>query len=229
MKRRHTLHDFSAINYTELSRRTAIHEAGHAAAIHLGNQKRQLPPVFFHIVINKCTCQPHDVGCLSKIEGGRLIHTLPSSVAEATYSFLPEQKHAYQQAFDADIINLLVGSLAEANYVALCDNELITPHLVPIHTLYNYGGAADLEIVNDYLQCASSDKKQQQQKVSTLFAAAFEFINDWAHWNAITALADYLLNNDEDVIGYEEITSVLDTNITINRIKTSSYQQCRAA
>jgi hypothetical protein len=229
MKRRHTLHDFSAVNYTELSRRTAIHEAGHAAAIHFGNRKKQLPPVFFHIVISECTCQSHDVGCLSKVEGGRLIHTLPSSLAEATCSFLPEQKYAYQQAFDADIINLLVGSLAEANYVALCDNELITPHLVPIHTLYNYGGAADLEIVNDYLQCVTPDKKQQEQKVRELFWSAFEFINDWAHWNAITALADYLLDNDEDIVGYEKITSVLDAYFSMTRIKECHYQQHRTA
>jgi hypothetical protein len=215
MKRRHTLHDFSAVNYTELSRKTAIHEAGHAAAIHFGNRQKQLPPVFFQIIISDCTCQAHDANCLTKVEGGRLIHTLPSSLAEATRNFLPEQKHAYQQAFEADIINLLVGSLAEANYVAQRDNELITPHLIPVHALYNYGGAADLETIKDYLQCVTPDKTQQQQKVAELLWAAFEFINDWAHWYAITALADYLLGNDEDIVGYEEITTVLDTHFSI--------------
>ncbi len=217
MKRRHTLNDFSAVDCTEISRKIAIHEAGHAAAIHFGNRKRQLPPVFFHIIIANCTCQLHDIDCLTKVEGGRLIHTLPSSVAEATCNFSPEQKYAYQQAFDADIINLLVGSLAEANYVAQRDNELITPHLVPVHSLYNYGGAADLEIIKDYLQCVSSDKTQQEQKITELFWAAFEFISDWAHWYAITALADYLLGNDKDVVDYEEITTVLDAHFSVAR------------
>jgi hypothetical protein len=44
MKRRYTSNDFYAINYAELSRKTAIHEAGHAAAIYLGNKQKQLPP-----------------------------------------------------------------------------------------------------------------------------------------------------------------------------------------
>ena len=217
MKRRHTLNDFSVVNYTELSRKAAMHEAGHAAAIHFGNRQKQLPPVFFHIIISDCNCQAHDINCLSKVEGGRLIHTLPSSLAEATCNLLPDQRHAYQQAFEADIINLLVGSLAEANYVAQRDNELITPHLVPVRALYNYGGAADLEIINDYLQCVTTDKTQQEQKVTELFWAAFEFISDWTHWYAITALADYLLNNDKDIVDYEEITTILDTNFSMAR------------
>jgi len=51
MKRRNTPNDFYAINYAELSRKTAIHEAGHAAAIYLGNKQKQLPPIFFRFLL----------------------------------------------------------------------------------------------------------------------------------------------------------------------------------
>ena len=51
MKRRHTSNDFYPINHAELSRKTAIHEAGHAAAIYLGNKQKQLPPVFFRYLL----------------------------------------------------------------------------------------------------------------------------------------------------------------------------------
>lgn len=216
MKRRHTSDDFNPVDYIELSRKTAIHEAGHAAAIYFGNKRKQLPPVFFQIIISDCSCKAYD-NCTTKVEGGRLIHTLPSSLAEAICNFSPMQKYAYQQAFEADIINLLVGSLAEANYVAQRDNELISPRLVPIHALHNYGGSSDLEIVNEYIACLIADKMQQEKKITELFWAAFDFINDWSHWYAITALADYILSNDKSIIDYEEVVAVLDAHFLTTR------------
>ncbi len=216
MKRRHTLNDFNSVDYTELSKKTAIHEAGHAAAIYFGNKQKQLPPVFFHIISN-CVCDSHDNNCQTKVEGGRLIHTLPSSIEEAVCNLPSAQKQVYQQAFEADIINILVGPLAEANYVAQRDNEVISPRLVPLNALHNYGGSSDLEIVNDYLQCFIIDRSQQEKKITELFWAAFEFINDWAHWYAITALANYILISDKDIIDYEEVVAILEANFAMAR------------
>lgn len=214
MKRRHTSNDFNSVDSIELSRKIAIHEAGHAAAIHFGNKQRQLPPVFFQIVINDCSCKPYE-NCTTKVDGGRLIHTLPSSIEEAVANFSAAQKQAYQQAFEADIINLLVGSLAEANYVAQCDNELINPRLVPLHALHNYGGSSDLEIVDEYLQCFIADKELQEKKITELFWMAFEFVSDWAYWYAITALANHILTNDKNIMEYEEVVAVLDTHFSV--------------
>jgi hypothetical protein len=214
MKRRHTFNDFNTVDYIELRKKTAIHEAGHAAAIHFGNKQKQLPLVFFRIIISDCSCQSYD-NCLTKVEGGRLIHTLPYSIEEAVRGFSAAQKYAYQQAFEADIINLLVGSIAEANYVAQRDNELISPRLLPLNALHNYGGASDLEIVDEYLECFITDRQQQENKVTELFWAAFDFINEWSHWHAITALAEYILNNDKNIINYEEVVTVLNSHYEV--------------
>jgi len=214
MKRRHTSHDFNPVDYIELSKKTAIHEAGHAAAIYFGNKDKQLPPIFFQIIIGECSCKNYD-NCTTKLEGGRLIHTLPYSIEETLCNFSAVQKQAYQQAFEADIINLLVGSLAEANYIAQRDNELISPRLVPMHALHNYGGSSDLETINEYLDCFIVDKKEQEKKMSKLFRAAFDFVNNWSHWCAITALADYILANDKKIISYEEVIAVLDAHFFV--------------
>lgn len=212
------------IDQLELSRKTAIHEAGHAAAIYFGNKQKQLPPVFFQIIINDCLYNAYDKNCQPKVEGGRLIHTLPSSFEEISRSFSLDQKQIYQQAFEADIINLLVGPIAEANYVAQRDNELISPRLVPLNALHNYGGASDLEIIHDYLQCFITDRKEQEEKITKLFLEAFDFINDWTHWNAITALANTILIHDKDIIDYEEVVSVLEKNFSIARKRAGYYQ-----
>jgi len=47
MKRKQSSNGFNTVTHIELSRRTAIHEAGHAVAIYFGNKQKQLPPVFF--------------------------------------------------------------------------------------------------------------------------------------------------------------------------------------
>jgi len=211
MKRRHTSNDFYPKNHAELSRKTAIHEAGHAAAIYLGNKQKHLPPVFFQIFIKElnsdfqstgCLCESYDScnNCITKIEGGRLIHTLPSSVDEAISDFSSAQKQAYQRAFEADIINLLVGPLAEANYIAMRDDEPINPRLVNLNALHHYGGSSDLETINEYLDCLIANRAQREKKLSELFLAAFNFINDRSNWRAILALSDYILADCKNII-----------------------------
>ena len=228
MKREHTSNDFYPINQAELSRKTAIHEAGHAASIYLGNKQKQLPPVFFQLFINDpnsgfqsagCLCKSYDScnNCFTKIEGGRLIHTLPSSVDDAVGDFSAAQKQAYHRAFDADIINFLVGPLAEANYVALRDNEPINPRLVNLNALHHYGGASDLETINEYLDCLTVNRELREKKLSGLFLEAFNFINDRSNWHAITALADYILEDPKNIIECEEIMSVLDAHCFVAR------------
>ena len=146
-----------------------------------------------------------------------MIHTLPSSVDDAVSDFSSAQKQAYHRAFDADIINFLVGPLAEANYVALRDDEPINPRLVNLNALHHYGGASDLETINEYLDSLTASREQREKKLSGLFLEAFHFINDRSNWHAITALADYILADPKNIIECEEIMSVLDAHCFVTR------------
>ena len=190
-----------------ISMETAIHEAGHAAAIYFGNKQRQLPPVYFQIRINQPDVKSH---WNAEIEGGRLIHTLPESVAVVTAMLDTNQKADYLNAFEADIVNLLIGPLAEANYVAQRDDEIINSCLVTLASLPRYGGAADLIVAWEYLECWFDDPHQRQSKLSELFLIAFDFINQPTRWRAIIGLANYLLSCEQTVIDYEQISRVLD-------------------
>jgi hypothetical protein len=131
--------------------------------------------------------------------------------------FSSTQKQAYQRAFEADIINLLVGPLAEANYVAMRDDEPINPRLVNLNALHHYGGSSDLETINEYLDCLSANRAQREKKLSELFLAAFNFISDRSNWHAIMALADYILADCKNIIECEEIIAVLDAHCFVAR------------
>ncbi|WP_394751931.1 hypothetical protein [Crenothrix sp.] len=206
MNRKALIPTLSYISKHESNRETAIHEAGHATAIYLGNKQRQLPDIVFQIVINRKSV-PYSTSLLrrshhewiAKIEGGRLIHALPSFK-----HFTAAQKYDYRDAFEADIVNLLVGPLAEAKYVALRDDEPISPRLIPPQALHHYGGTSDLELVREYLECFITDEAERADKIAELFLMAFNFINNPVNWAAIVALADYILRVDKDRIDCEE-------------------------
>jgi hypothetical protein len=85
--------------------------------------------------------QPQQFICLrdnrtAKIEGGRLIQNLSLSFAEVTRFFSWPQQQEYLCAFEADVINLLAGSLAEAKYMASKDNENFNTHLINLDALH---------------------------------------------------------------------------------------------
>ena len=219
MNRNHIFNRTLNLTHKEVNRKAAIHEAGHAAAIYLGNQQKGLPPVFFQIFItplasdyqtSRFSSQP-DTKYIAKVEGGRLIHMLPSSIEEATNGFSSVQKLAYQRAFEADMINILVGPLAEAKYIAFRDGEMMNPQLVNLNALHNYGGTSDLESVHEYLECFLDSEKLRKQKITELFLSAYKFIYDSSHWRAINALADYIVGEDKSVIECDEIIAVLET------------------
>jgi len=202
---------FRSTDMKELGMKTAIHEAGHAAAIYFRNKQRQLPPVCFQIAITGlCQNETSGIAWLAKVNDGRLIHTLPSSITEATQQFTVTQKQAYISAFEADIINLLVGPLAEANYIALRDDEIFNYRLLNINALRHFGGDADLQLINDYLDCFNFGHVNREQKINELLALAFNFIHDRENWRAIMGLANFILTNSQPVIAYKEIIAVLD-------------------
>lgn len=204
--------------------RVAFHEAGHAAGIHLNNKARQLPPVFFNIVLNisgrtepgVMAYQRTGDDCIARLEGGRLIETLAPPIyysdGELTEhnDAIEQLTKEYNAALETDIINLLIGPFSEARYVADNDDELFNHRLVDLKALGNYGGSSDLALANDYLQSFFADQQQKDEKLYELFIAAFEFVNNDANWAAITKLAEYILASSKNIICCEEIFSMLD-------------------
>ncbi|MGZ8159145.1 MAG: hypothetical protein ACXWT1_08460 [Methylobacter sp.] len=212
----------------EHKQRVAFHEAGHAAAIYLNNKARNLPPVFFKIIFKDMDSMSSIEGmayqsvqdeCIARVEGGRLIEILPPSI-DSLMRVLTERNGGighwvtdYMTAFDADIINLLIGPLAEAKHVAETDDEPFNHKLVNLEALKNYGGSSDLVLVNEYLQFFSANKQQKDEKLAELFAVAFNFINNPAHWSAVAKLAGHVLNSNKNITCSEEIASILDQSL----------------
>jgi hypothetical protein len=228
MKRNKITETFSQDKLIVHKQRIAFHEAGHASGIHLNNKVRNLPPVFFKIIFKEMSSvteadvmayqTTHD-DCIARVEGGRLIELIPPSL-DSMVRDLTEHNDAmvqlvtdYTMAFEADIINLLIGPLAEAKYVADTDDELFNHRLVNLTALKNYGGSSDLALVKEYLQSFSADKQQQDDKLDELFTAAFNFVNNDANWAAITKLANYILGSNKNIIGCEEIVSILEQSV----------------
>ena len=84
---------FSQLTHNELSKKSAIHQAGHAVAIYLSNRKKQLPPFYFQIYIKEQQRSCFELSrslsllndqCIAKLEEDRLLHTLPFSIETAT-------------------------------------------------------------------------------------------------------------------------------------------------
>lgn len=202
----------------------AFHEAGHAAAIYLNNKTRNLPPVFFQIMFKDLSGVPdfdvlvysasHD-DSIARVEGGRLIETLPYSVDGLAHKLIDRNEAMaplvkdYLNAFEADIINLLVGPLAEARHVYSRDDELFNHKLLDLKSLKNYGGDSDLTLAREYLESYSASKQQQDKKLHEMFDEACNFISDDSNWKAITKLAGYILESNKNIIRCEEIVSLL--------------------
>jgi hypothetical protein len=204
----------------------AFHEAGHAAAVYLNNKARNLPPVFFQIVFKDLSgAQDYDVliykathdDSIARVEGGRLIEVLPHSIDGLDHTLIKHNQtmaplvRDYLVAFEADIINLLAGPLAEAKHVYKRDDELFNHQLVDLKSLKNYGGGSDLALARDYLESFSASKQIQDQKLAELFASACEFVREPANWKAITKLANYILDSNKNIISCEEVVSVIES------------------
>lgn len=192
----------------ELDWRTAFHEAGHAAAIHINNQQKQLPPVFFEIHVKR----PSDTynHFFAKVVDGNLIQNLPIAVVESFSIVSSSEQHSCQRAYEADIVNLLVGPLAEAKYVAIRDNEVFNLRLINIDALHNYGGYSDLEKAQAYLDHFIASKTSREEKMSELLTQAFHFIDNHSNWRCILNLAHYILDSQQEIISCDDAITVFD-------------------
>lgn len=204
-----------------IDKATAYHLAGHAVAICLGNRQKQLPDVHFQIFIdqpgqNKRASGPYAAkvgGYTALVEGGRLIHHLPLTLAAALQS-LPnqQQQDEYKRAFETDIINLLVGPLAEAKYVAIRDSKAFNANLVNIVGLSSYDGKPDSSLIVEYMDCFLFDKKDYD-RMKELYMDAFSFVNNGSNWIAISSLAGYILDKPAGCIDCEEAVSLMESRL----------------
>jgi len=230
MKRSHPFNEPPFGLSKGLSGNVVFHEAGHAAAIYLGNKRKGLPQVYFQVSIvpqagdalcDKYLLKP-DRGFIAQVEDGRLIQTLPSSFKEAALDFSSEQRLAYKQAFEADMVNLLVGPLAEAKYIAHNDGEQFNPLLLNLNALHYYGGCHDLATFFSYLDCYLDNETLREEKITELYLEAFNFVIGRSNWHAISALADYLAGTDLNIIGCNEIIAVLKrANLAYNSARSA--------
>jgi hypothetical protein len=206
----------------QVDQRTAYHQAGRAVAIYLGNRQKQLPDVHFQIVIQLKDCQRQPLSRTSRkqsrykasLEGGRLIQSLPQSFAEVTQTLSWPDQEQCRRAIEADMVNLLAGSLAEAKYVAMRDGRAFNVNLVYLGTLLFFGGKATVDDLDEYLECLTADQECRRQTLAPLFLAAYSFINQPANWSAITALAGKIMEVSTDdtsnVIDCEDVAALLE-------------------
>ncbi|MGR8934852.1 MAG: hypothetical protein ACU837_10760 [Gammaproteobacteria bacterium] len=208
----------STILPQELVTRTSFHEAGHAAAIYLYNRQRQLPPVYFSIKIKYPEISSANETS-ARIDGGRLIQSLPlfpGYFHDSTGSDRKKLKASYLAAFEADIVNLLCGPIAEAKHVALADGEDFNAKLLTLSALAHYGGTSDLKIITDYMNSYFECQPERNTKLSELFQQAFDFVNQASTWCAITALAHFIRDNSKQSIECEEAIAVINHCLAIN-------------
>lgn len=199
----------------ELHCRTAFHEAGHAAAIHIRNRQKQLPPVFFEIQVKRP--QSSEFEFLAKVVDGNLIQNLPIAVIESFSSLTDSRQHSCQRAYEADVVNLLVGPLAEAKHVAACDGEIFNLQLMNLDALRNYGGHSDLEKAQSYLEYFITSKSRREKKLAELLVQAYRFIENPRHWACIRSLAHFILDSRQEIISCDEAIAIFDDCLSAPR------------
>lgn len=196
----------NALNQQTTALQIAFHEAGHAAAIHLSNLRKNLPPVFFQINLRNQTHNEY----VAKIEDGRLIQNLPFNILESSQFYSTSEQDSFKCAFEADIVNLLAGPLAEAKYIALKNKQTLALDKISLEVLHEYGGTSDLETIQEYLENFIADKQRQRAKMTRLLKEAFEFVNAPIYWQAIERLAHFICNTEEDQVSCETAINILD-------------------
>mgnify|MGYP006279536273 CR=1 FL=1 len=205
--------NFSSPTDADLVTQIAFHEAGHAAGIYLYNKQKRLPALFFDIqqhaaALDKPFTMQRDA-FIAHVEGGYLIDNLPIDLLESASFYSDVPIDPYQASFEADMVNLLVGALAEAKHVALRDGLIFD--VSNVATLQVFGGASDLDKVYGYLERFVANAKQREILLINLLAKAWAFVNTPSNWLAIERLAEIILANPQQTISSEMVIAVLDT------------------
>ena len=202
----------ASLHPDELDWRTAFHEAGHAAAIHILNQQKRLPPVFFEIQVKRPTKNSDDF--LAKVIDGNLIHNLPIAVIESMLPLTEHEQHSCQLAYEADIVNLLVGPMSEAKYVAMRDGEIFNRELVNLDAMRHYGGHSDVERAQHYLEYFVTSKNHRECKLNELLSEAYRFIDNAKHWKCISDLAHFILESRQETVSCDDAITIFDCSLS---------------
>lgn len=210
------------LKHDDFIQQVAFHEAGHAAAIYLRNQQFNLPPVHFHISLVGFNVQKALSGAPWVQEQALFQPLLEGGLLHGESWYMPQNANCSSNdcmtcraAYEADVINLMAGPLAEAMHVASRDGELINQHLVGLHELKNYGGNSDLQKVENYLDIYSKDPAVRKAKLNELYAASFEFVSKAQNWRAIKQLAQFIVRHDKELISYQESIDILDSALFV--------------
>jgi len=208
MQRFDQRHEIGFKDHQELNRLTAFHIAGYVAGMYLENQRKNLPLIYFQILIGKQESKTRLL--FAKVSGGRLVGDLATITQEkVSKHWNSSSSGGHQTVYEADIINFLAGSLAEAKYVATRDNEGFNLDLLSPQAIKHYGGEADMQEVMFYLEFFLPNPLQREEKLKALFAEAFRFVEQESNWQSITALANYILDNSQGNISCEQAIAVL--------------------
>jgi hypothetical protein len=199
-------------NHQELTIQTAFHEAGHAASIYIGNKEKQLPPVFFQIQITPPS-KNNDQLYSAKVIDGQLIQDLPIAGNKSLEYLSIEERRGYQIAYEADVMNLLVGPLAEAKYVLDRDDEPFSLDLLNTHALNYYGGSSDIRKAYAYINFFISSEQHREVKMNELFVQAFRFIENQDNWTCVENLAKHLLHSKKEVLSCEDAVEIFDSSL----------------
>jgi len=159
------------------------------------------------------------------VEDGRLIQNVPLCYSEAVQNLSWYQQAEYRCAFEADVTNLLAGSLAEANYIARRDGEAFTANLVNLDAIRFYIDSSGIELINHYMHSYLPDKTEREQKLKELSLAAFRFVDDNHHWQKISNLAEYIQRQTKvGVIHCEEAIALLESGMPLGKIPSLDLQ-----
>lgn len=215
MKRNYQIDKTAQVNVQDLIKQIAFHEAGHAAAIYLCNKQKQLPSLSFQISqtfdsLFTLADSVVDNYFVASVEGGYLIDNVPHAVIESAEYFTEGSADAYQMAFEADMINLLVGALAEAKYVSLREGSAFDEQTADMSLWQFYGGTSDWVKVHDYLEHFIACRQHREKTMLELLVKASAFVSNDHNWQAIERLALYILNCKASIISCEEAIEVLD-------------------
>jgi hypothetical protein len=133
------------------------------------------------------------------------------SFADATQNLSWYQQEVYWCAFEADVINLLTGPLAEAKYTAFRDGEIFNANLVNLLDLLYYGGNANLGVITENINCFAT-LSQTAARNWPNFSAAYGFVNKRSHLPAISTSAEFIWDEHKNIIHCEEMISLLESS-----------------
>jgi hypothetical protein len=206
------------INCSNVNQRTAVREAGHAVAIYIENRRKQLPAIYFHI--KRHSGNPFFTSLCPEICGGRLIPNL--SMIRREYP--ADRKNAgdawcCQRAYEADIVNLLAGAVAEARYESISTHSVFDRHALSPEMLQDYGGKSNFDEIFSYLDFFISSPKKRQAKLKVLLDEAGRFVVNPSNWHSISLLANTIYFSGEEIISYDQIIDVVGNKINQSRLQ----------